>query len=133
MSLSFPTISSSGCNGAVVHYCPTLETARKLSTSELYLCDSGAQYFDGTTDITRTVSFGTPSPKEKVCKTAMLFTYRLRHICTYRNALRWFSKVTLVCALLYFQTRHWGISWIILPDMLSGKLGWSINMGQVME
>jgi Xaa-Pro aminopeptidase len=66
VSLSFPTISSSGCNGAVIHYCPTPDSARKLSTHELYLCDSGAQYFDGTTDITRTVSFGEPSPKEKV-------------------------------------------------------------------
>ena len=41
-------------------------TARKLTTEELYLCDSGAQYLDGTTDITRTVSFGQPKAKEKV-------------------------------------------------------------------
>lgn len=66
VSLSFPTISSSGSNGAIIHYCPVPETARKLSTRELYLFDSGAQYLDGTTDITRTVSFGEPSSKEKV-------------------------------------------------------------------
>lgn len=66
MSLSFPTISSSGPNGAVIHYRPQADTARELSTKELYLCDSGAQYLDGTTDVTRTVSFGEPSPKEKV-------------------------------------------------------------------
>ena len=45
---------------------PTPSTDRKLSTSELYLCDSGAQYRDGTTDVTRTVHFGTPTEKEKV-------------------------------------------------------------------
>ena len=72
MSLSFPTISSSGCNGAIVHYCPALETARQLSASELYLCDSGAQYLDGTTDVTRTVSFGEPSLKQKVCVGGMV-------------------------------------------------------------
>lgn len=66
MSLSFPTISSSGPNGAIIHYCPTSSTARKLSVDEIYLCDSGAQYLDGTTDVTRTVSFGQPKPKEKV-------------------------------------------------------------------
>ena len=68
VSLSFPTISSSGCNGAIIHYCPHPKTARKLTTTELYLCDSGAQYLDGTTDVTRTVSFGEPSLKEKVSR-----------------------------------------------------------------
>ncbi len=66
MSLSFPTISSSGPNGAIIHYQPHPQTARALSIDELYLCDSGGQYLDGTTDVTRTVSFGTPSDKEKV-------------------------------------------------------------------
>lgn len=73
VSLSFPTISSSGPNGAVIHYRPSANTARELSTHELYLCDSGAQYLDGTTDITRTVSFGEPSPKEKVFFTFISF------------------------------------------------------------
>lgn len=72
MSLSFPTISSSGPNGAVIHYTPDIATARSLSTQELYLCDSGAQYFDGTTDVTRTVCFGTPSEKQKECFTLVL-------------------------------------------------------------
>lgn len=72
VSLSFPTISSSGPNGAVIHYKPELATARSLSTQELYLCDSGAQYFDGTTDVTRTVCFGTPTEKQKECFTLVL-------------------------------------------------------------
>ena len=59
--LSFDTISGSGPNGAIVHYRVTEETNRLLGGGELYLVDSGAQYLDGTTDVTRTVAIGTPS------------------------------------------------------------------------
>ena len=59
--LSFPTISGAGPNGAVVHYRVTPETELKLEAGSLYLVDSGAQYPDGTTDITRTVAIGAPS------------------------------------------------------------------------
>lgn len=72
VSLSFATISSSGPNGAIIHYKPSLESDRLLSTNEIYLCDSGAQYLDGTTDVTRTVHFGTPSQYEKECFTRVL-------------------------------------------------------------
>lgn len=53
--LSFDTISGSGPNGAIVHYRVTAETDRKLNPGDVYLVDSGAQYLDGTTDVTRTV------------------------------------------------------------------------------
>jgi Xaa-Pro aminopeptidase len=59
--LSFDTISGAGANGAIVHYHATPRTARKLAPGELYLVDSGGQYRDGTTDITRTVAIGMPS------------------------------------------------------------------------
>ncbi len=59
--LSFPTISGAGPNGAIVHYRVTPETDRRLEAGSLYLVDSGAQYPDGTTDITRTIAIGTPS------------------------------------------------------------------------
>ena len=59
--ISFDTISGSGPNGAIVHYRVTSATNRKLGPGELYLVDSGAQYLDGTTDITRTVAIGTPT------------------------------------------------------------------------
>jgi len=59
--VSFPTISGSGPNGAIVHYRVTRESNRTLGNNELFLIDSGAQYEDGTTDITRTVAIGTPS------------------------------------------------------------------------
>ncbi|MFO1061762.1 MAG: aminopeptidase P family protein [Dongiaceae bacterium] len=59
--LSFDTISGAGPNGAIVHYRSSPATNRRLAPGELYLVDSGAQYLDGTTDITRTVAVGTPS------------------------------------------------------------------------
>jgi len=59
--ISFPTISGAGPNGAIVHYRVTEATNRKLKSGELFLVDSGAQYEDGTTDVTRTVAIGSPS------------------------------------------------------------------------
>ena len=59
--LSFDTISGAGPNGAIVHYRVTPETNRKLAPGTLYLVDSGGQYPDGTTDVTRTVAIGAPT------------------------------------------------------------------------
>jgi len=59
--LSFDTISGAGPNGAVVHYRVSEETNRPLEPNSLYLVDSGAQYQDGTTDVTRTVAIGEPT------------------------------------------------------------------------
>jgi Xaa-Pro aminopeptidase len=58
--LSFPTISGAGSNGAIVHYRATPETEKRLKPGSLYLLDSGAQYLDGTTDVTRTIAIGKP-------------------------------------------------------------------------
>lgn len=63
--LSFTTISGYGSNGAIVHYRVTPKTNKKLENGGLYLIDSGAQYLDGTTDITRTVAIGTPTNEMK--------------------------------------------------------------------
>lgn len=63
--LSFATISAAGANGAITHYCATPETERVLERGTLYLVDSGAQYLDGTTDVTRTVAIGEPSAEMK--------------------------------------------------------------------
>ncbi|HEX2654413.1 MAG TPA: aminopeptidase P family protein [Xanthobacteraceae bacterium] len=59
--ISFPTIAGAGANGAIVHYRVTRQTNRRLGPGELFLIDSGAQYEDGTTDITRTVAIGSPT------------------------------------------------------------------------
>ncbi len=59
--LSFDSISGAGPNGAIVHYRSSEKTNRKLEAGTLYLIDSGGQYVDGTTDITRTVPIGEPT------------------------------------------------------------------------
>jgi Xaa-Pro aminopeptidase len=61
--VSFPTISGAGPNGAIVHYRVTRKTNRRIGPGEMFLIDSGAQYQDGTTDITRTVIVGDPTPE----------------------------------------------------------------------
>lgn len=63
--LSFDTISGSGPNGAIVHYRVTEESNRVIQCGDLYLVDSGAQYLDGTTDITRTIAVGDPGDEAR--------------------------------------------------------------------
>jgi len=63
--LSFPTISGFASNGAIVHYRVNRQSAASIHKGSLYLVDSGAQYLDGTTDVTRTVTVGTPTPEMK--------------------------------------------------------------------
>ncbi|XP_066251051.1 xaa-Pro aminopeptidase 1 [Euwallacea similis] len=69
---SFGIISSVGPHGAIIHYQPSASTDVPIRTDTLYLCDSGAQYLDGTTDVTRTFHFGTPTAYEKQCYTRVL-------------------------------------------------------------
>lgn len=70
--LSFDTISGAGGNGAIVHYRATPETCNPLTAGPIYLVDSGAQYLDGTTDITRTIAVGTVTPEMKEHNTRVL-------------------------------------------------------------
>lgn len=70
--ISFDTISGAGPNGAIVHYRVTEQTNRKISEGELYLVDSGGQYLDGTTDITRTIAVGTPPEDARAAFTRVL-------------------------------------------------------------
>ncbi len=69
---SFPTISGAAGNGAIVHYRVTPATDRRLESGSLYLVDSGGQYLDGTTDVTRTVAIGTPSEEMRTRFTLVL-------------------------------------------------------------
>jgi Xaa-Pro aminopeptidase len=59
--VSFPTIAGTGPNGAIVHYRVTRKTNRRIAPGDLLLIDSGAQYEDGTTDVTRTIAIGKPT------------------------------------------------------------------------
>lgn len=69
---SFSTIAGYGPNGAIIHYKPEKESAITLGVDSMFLLDSGAQYRDGTTDVTRTMHFGTPTQHMKDCYTAVL-------------------------------------------------------------
>ncbi|KAF8453789.1 putative Xaa-Pro aminopeptidase P [Terfezia claveryi] len=70
--LSFSTISSTGANAAVIHYHPMKPSCAVIDPKAIYLCDSGAQYLDGTTDTTRTLHFGEPTEMEKKAYTLVL-------------------------------------------------------------
>lgn len=72
VSLSFETIAGFGPNGAIIHYRAEKETAAAIDASNIFLLDSGGQYRDGTTDVTRTVHFGSPTQRQKMCYTAVL-------------------------------------------------------------
>ncbi|MBB3712955.1 Xaa-Pro aminopeptidase [Limimaricola variabilis] len=70
--ISFETIAGAGEHGAITHYRVTEETDRDVRTGELLLVDSGGQYLDGTTDITRTIAIGTPPEDAAECYTRVL-------------------------------------------------------------
>lgn len=59
--LSFTTISGGGPNGAIIHYHPTENNSSLVTKQMIHLVDSGGQYLDGTTDVTRAFHFGTPN------------------------------------------------------------------------
>lgn len=70
--LSFVTISGGGPNAAVIHYHPTETNTSMIEKDMIHLVDSGGQYLDGTTDVTRTFHFGTPTAAEKDSFTRVL-------------------------------------------------------------
>lgn len=72
VGLSFDTISSTGANAAVIHYSPERGNCSIIDPNAIYLCDSGAQYLDGTTDTTRTLHFGEPTEMERKAYTLVL-------------------------------------------------------------
>ena len=70
--ISFDTICGAGPNGAIMHYRVTDESNRAIGQNELLLVDSGGQYRDGTTDITRTIAVGDPGEEARACFTRVL-------------------------------------------------------------
>ena len=70
--LSFPTISSTGPNGAIIHYAPPEKGSPPVDANDLYVCDSGAHFAFGTTDVTRTFHFGSPTAEQRRCFTRVL-------------------------------------------------------------
>jgi len=87
---SFATIAGYGPNGAIIHYKPSKQTSAPVGVDSLLLLDSGAQYLDGTTDVTRMMHFGEPTQRMKDCYTLVL----RGHIALARAV---FQKEQLVC------------------------------------
>jgi Xaa-Pro aminopeptidase len=99
VGLSFDTISSTGANAAVIHYQPEKGICAVIDPNAIYLCDSGAQYLDGTTDTTRTFHFAKPTEKEKKA-----FTLVLKGVIALDTAV--FPKGTSGFALDSFARQH---------------------------
>ena len=81
--ISFDTIAGYGTHGAIVHYEPTAETDIPLQPHGLLLLDSGAQYMDGTTDITRTIALGPLTDEEKTVYTLVLKGHIQIELCKF--------------------------------------------------
>ncbi|GMG31104.1 unnamed protein product [[Candida] boidinii] len=64
VGLSFETISSTGSNAAIIHYSPKRDSCSMINPNKIYLCDSGSQFLEGTTDTTRTFHFTEPRQEE---------------------------------------------------------------------
>jgi Xaa-Pro aminopeptidase len=97
--LSFDTISSTGPNAAVIHYKPEPGNCATIDPAKIYLCDSGAQYLDGTTDTTRTLHFGEPSEME-----IKAYTLVLKGVIALDRAV--FPKGTTGFAIDAFARQH---------------------------
>lgn len=95
VSLSFGTISSSGASGSIIHYSPNEDDDKPVSVDQIYLCDSGAQYIDGTTDTTRTVHFGKPSDYERECFTRVLKGHIELSRCVFPSGTKGYMLDTL--------------------------------------
>lgn len=102
----------------LVSVSPTPSTDRTLSTTELYLCDSGAQYRDGTTDVTRTVHFGVPTDQEKVV-CSVLTTWEHIH-CIYCT-LYGHAHPSLQEAFTLVLKGHIDLCQLVFPNKTHGR------------
>ena len=103
VGLSFPTISSTGANAAVIHYSPERGNCSVIDPSKVYLCDSGAQYLDGTTDTTRTLHFGEPTDMERMSYTMVLKGNIALELAKFPKGTSGFALDTLARQFLWQQ------------------------------
>jgi Xaa-Pro aminopeptidase len=106
VGLSFDTISSTGPNAAVIHYKPERGNCSIIDPNAIYLCDSGAQYYDGTTDTTRTLHFGTPTEMEKKAYTLVLKGHIALDTVVFPKGTSGFSLDTLARQFLWVSGSH---------------------------
>ncbi len=101
--LSFATIAAYGAHGAIVHYEADEHSDVKLEPHGFILIDSGAQYSDGTTDITRTISLGNPTEEEKKIYTLVLKGHIALSVCVFPDGA---SGTQIDCAARYAMWQH---------------------------
>ncbi|KAH8821593.1 putative Xaa-pro aminopeptidase P [Xylogone sp. PMI_703] len=101
VGLSFDTISSTGPNAAVIHYKPERGNCSVIDPKKIYLCDSGAQYLDGTTDTTRTVHFLEPTEMEKKAFTLVLKGHIALDVAVFPKGTSGFALDTLARQFLW--------------------------------
>jgi Xaa-Pro aminopeptidase len=106
VGLSFDTISSTGANAAVIHYKPERGNCPSIDPKAVYLCDSGAQYFDGTTDTTRTLHFGEPTEMERKAYTLVLKGNIALDVAIFPKGTTGFALDTLARQFLWVRTEH---------------------------
>jgi Xaa-Pro aminopeptidase len=104
VGLSFDTISSTGANAAVIHYKPERGNCSIIDPKAVYLCDSGAQYFDGTTDTTRTLHFGEPTEMERRAYTLVLKGNIALDIAVFPKGTSGFALDTLARQFLWVKS-----------------------------
>jgi Xaa-Pro aminopeptidase len=106
VGLSFDTISSTGANAAVIHYKPERGNCSIIDPKAVYLCDSGAQYFDGTTDTTRTLHFGEPTEMERKAYTLVLKGNIALDIAVFPKGTSGFALDTLARQFLWVRSEY---------------------------
>jgi Xaa-Pro aminopeptidase len=106
VGLSFDTISSTGANAAVIHYKPERGNCPSIDPKAVYLCDSGAQYFDGTTDTTRTLHFGEPTEMERKAYTLVLKGNIALDVAIFPKGTTGFALDTLARQFLWVGTEY---------------------------
>ena len=108
--VSFPTIAGAGPNGAIVHYRVTRNSNRRIAPGELFLLNSGGQYEDGTTDITRTVAVGNPTAEmRRISRSCSRDTSRWRVRFSrkhHRRAARYAGAAVPLAGGPRFRPRH---------------------------
>ena len=103
VGLSFDTISSTGANAAVIHYSPERGNCSIIDPKAVYLCDSGAQYLDGTTDTTRTLHFGQPTEMERKAYTLVLKGHIALDVAVFPKGTSGFALDTLARQFLWVR------------------------------
>jgi Xaa-Pro aminopeptidase len=109
VGLSFDTISSTGANAAVIHYKPERGNCAIIDPNAIYLCDSGAQYFDGTTDTTRTLHFGEPTDMERKAYTLVLKGNIALDTAIFPKGTSGFALDTLARQFLWVCSPHFAV------------------------